>query len=169
MVTTKQFQFSVVSNNVDYDNETNVIEYVEPITKGFDDFNLMEKVVDDLLVNNQIPSGVPQVKGMVSIINGDPILESYVVFNVQEKSFEFGVSLGEIEFVQNFENMTEDESYELLEKLMEKNQFETDEKTFGFINFKSGVNSYFVMTRPYCDDWDWDFDTEDTEVVEIVL
>lgn len=164
-----RFEFSVVSNNEDYDNKVNVVEYVESMTDGFNDYSLMEKIVDDLLVSNQIPSDVPNVKGLVTIVNGNPILESYVVLNVQEKSFEFGVSLGEIEFVQNFENMTEEESIELLTKLMETNEFETEEKTFGFINFRSGVGNYFVMTRPYRDGWSWDFDTDDTEVVEIVL
>jgi hypothetical protein len=164
-----KFQFSVVSNNDDYDNEINVIEFVEPLTEGFDNHSLMEKIVDDFLVSNQIPSGVPQVKGMVTIVNDVPILESYVVFNVLEKSFEFGVSLGEIEFVQNLHNINEKDGYELLEKLMEKNQFEMDNKTFGIVMFRDTIKSCVVITRPYSDDWSWDFDTDDTKVIDIEL
>jgi hypothetical protein len=76
-----KFEFSVVSNNEDYDYKNNVIEYVESLTEGFDDYSKMEKIVDDLLGTGEIPSNVPNVKGLVSIVNNTPILASYVVLD----------------------------------------------------------------------------------------
>ncbi len=89
--------------------------------------------------------------------------------------FEFGVSLGQIEFVQNWDldlndNCSEENCVSVLEKLMDTNQFETEEKTFGMvIRNEEKDNTYFVLTRPYVDDWSWDFDHEDTIEVEITI
>jgi hypothetical protein len=89
--------------------------------------------------------------------------------------FEFGVSLGQIEFVQNWDldlndNCSEENCVSVLEKLMDTNQFETEEKTFGMvIRNEEKDNTYFVLTRPYIDGWSWDFDHEDTIEVEITI
>ena len=89
--------------------------------------------------------------------------------------FEFGVSLGQIEFVQNWDldlndNCSEENCVSVLEKLMDTNQFETEEKTFGMvIRNEEKDNTYFVLTRPYVDGWSWDFDHEDTKEIEISL
>ncbi len=89
--------------------------------------------------------------------------------------FEFGVSLGQIEFVQNWDldlndNCSEENCVSVLEKLMDTNQFEMEEKTFGMvIRNEEKDNTYFVLTRPYVDDWSWDFDHEDTIEVEITI
>jgi hypothetical protein len=89
--------------------------------------------------------------------------------------FEFGVSLGQIEFVQNWDldlndNCSEENCVSVLEKLMDTNQFETEEKTFGMvIRNEEKDNTYFVLTRPYVDGWSWDFDHEDTIEVEITI
>jgi uncharacterized membrane protein YfhO len=89
--------------------------------------------------------------------------------------FEFGVSLSQIEFVQNWDldlndNCSEENCVSVLEKLMDTNQFETEEKTFGMvIRNEEKDNTYFVLTRPYVDGWSWDFDHEDTIEVEITI
>jgi uncharacterized membrane protein YfhO len=89
--------------------------------------------------------------------------------------FEFGVSLGQIEFVQNWDldlndNCSEENCVSVLEKLMDTNQFEMEEKTFGMvIRNEEKDNTYFVLTRPYVDGWSWDFDHEDTIEVEITI
>jgi hypothetical protein len=89
--------------------------------------------------------------------------------------FEFGVSLGQIEFVQNWDldlndNCSEENCVSVLEKLMDTNKFETEEKTFGMvIRNEEKDNTYFVLTRPYVDGWSWDFDHEDTIEVEITI
>jgi uncharacterized membrane protein YfhO len=89
--------------------------------------------------------------------------------------FEFGVSLGQIEFVQNWDldindNCSEENCVSVLEKLMDTNKFETEEKTFGMvIRSEEKDNTYFVLTRPYVDGWDWDFDHEDSIEVEITI
>ena len=89
--------------------------------------------------------------------------------------FEFGVSLGQIEFVQNWDldlndNCSEENCVSVLEKLMDTNQFEMEEKTFGMvIRSEEKDNTYFVLTRPYVDGWSWDFDHEDTIEVEITI
>ena len=89
--------------------------------------------------------------------------------------FEFGVSLGNISFVQNWELLNETESseevcYNLLRKLMDTNLFETEELTYGMvISDEEKLNTYYVSTRPYVDGWSWDFDTDDTKEVEITL
>ena len=91
------------------------------------------------------------------------------------KFFEFGVSLGNINFVQNWDMENETETSEevcvsVLEKLMDTNKFETEEKTFGMvIRSEEKDNTYFVLTRPYVDGWDWDFDHEDSVEVEITI
>jgi hypothetical protein len=173
MCMNSRFTFSVVSNHVDYDNETNVIEFVE-CDMGNLSYDVMEKIVDDLLGDNKIPSGVPNVRGLVYVLsNGDVILDSYVVKNHDQSldhvMFEFGVSLNEIEFVQNWEGSTEEECLDILTKLMETNQFETDEKTFGLVYWEKSTNVYYVQVRPYVDGWSWDFDHEDTTELEITL
>ena len=89
--------------------------------------------------------------------------------------FEFGVSLGQIEFVQNWDldindNCSEENCVSVLEKLMDTNQFEMEEKTFGMvIRNEEKDNTYFVLTRPYVDGWSWDFDHEDSIEVEITI
>ena len=86
------------------------------------------------------------------------------------KSFEFGVSLGQIEFVQNWDiGITEELCVGILEKLMNTNKFETQEKTYGSVIFDYKDNEYSVMTRPYVEDWSWDFDHDDTTEIEITL
>jgi hypothetical protein len=53
---------------------------------------------------------------------------------------------------------------------MDTNKFETEEKTFGMvIRSEEKDNTYFVLTRPYVDGWDWDFDHEDSVEVEITI
>ena len=91
------------------------------------------------------------------------------------KFFEFGVSLGQIEFVQNWdmENDTEtseEECVSVLEKLMDTNVFECEEKTYGMVILNEEEdNTYFISTRPFVEDWSWDFDTDDTKEIEISL
>ena len=86
------------------------------------------------------------------------------------KSFEFGVSLGQIEFVQNWDLVVSEElCVGILEKLMDTNVFECEEKTYGTVIFDYKDSLYTIMTRPYVEDWEWDFDHEDTKEVEITL
>jgi hypothetical protein len=86
------------------------------------------------------------------------------------KSFEFGVSLGQIEFVQNWDLVVSEElCVGILEKLMDTNKFEIEEKTYGTVIFDYKDNLYSVMTRPYVEDWEWDFDHPDTIEFEISL
>ena len=91
------------------------------------------------------------------------------------KFFEFGVSLNNISFIQNWdmENDTEsseDICYNLLRKLMDTNTFETEELTYGMvISDDEKLDTYYVSTRPYVDGWSWDFDHDDTKEVEIKL
>ena len=91
------------------------------------------------------------------------------------KSFEFGVSLGNISFVQNWDMENETETSEepcvsVLEKLMDTNLFETDELTYGMVIVNEDkLDTYYVSTRPFVDDWSWDFDTDDTKEIEISL
>jgi hypothetical protein len=74
---TEEFIFSVISNHEDYDNENNVIEMVE----GLKDFDEMEKIVTDLIfTTKEIPSGVPHIKGVVTITNGVFKLKSFEVY-----------------------------------------------------------------------------------------
>ena len=73
----EEFYFSVVSNHEDYNNENDVIEMVE----GLGDFDEMEKIVTELIfTTKEIPSGVPHVKGVVTITDGQPTLKSFEVF-----------------------------------------------------------------------------------------
>lgn len=73
----EEFYFSVISNHEDYNNENDVIEMVE----GLEDFDEMEKIVTELIfTTKEIPSGVPHVKGVVTITNGEPTLKSFEVF-----------------------------------------------------------------------------------------
>jgi hypothetical protein len=86
------------------------------------------------------------------------------------KSFEFGVSLGQIEFVQNWDLVVSEElCVGILEKIMDTNVFECEKKTYGTVIFDYKDNLYTIMTRPYVEDWEWDFDHEDTKEVEITL
>jgi len=91
------------------------------------------------------------------------------------KSFEFGVSLGNISFVQNWDMENETETSEevcvsVLEKLMDTNLFETDELTYGMVIVNDEkLDTYYVSTRPFVEDWSWDFDHEDTKEIEISL
>jgi capsid portal protein len=91
------------------------------------------------------------------------------------KFFEFGVSLGNISFVQNWDMENETETSEevcvsVLEKLMDTNLFETEELTYGMvISDEEKLGTYYVSTRPYVDGWSWDFDHDDTKEVEISL
>ena len=91
------------------------------------------------------------------------------------KSFEFGVSLGNISFVQNWDMENETETSEeqcvsVLEKLMDTNLFETDELTYGMVIVNEDkLDTYYVSTRPFVDAWSWDFDTADTKEIEISL
>ena len=89
------------------------------------------------------------------------------------KFFEFGVSLGQIEFVQNWdmENDTEtseEECVSVLEKLMDTELFECEEKTYGMVILNDD-DTYNVGTRPFVEDWSWDFDHKDTKEIEISL
>jgi hypothetical protein len=56
-----EFQFSVVSNYGDFDYVNDFIEYVD----GYDNYQVMEDIVTDLLILNRIPRGVPHVKGTI--------------------------------------------------------------------------------------------------------
>ena len=86
------------------------------------------------------------------------------------KSFEFGVSLGQIEFVQNWDLVVSEElCVGILENLMDTNKFEFEEKTYGTVIFDYKDNLYSVMTRPYVEDWEWDFDHPYTIEFEISL
>ena len=70
-----EFQFSVVSNYEDFDYVNDFIEYVD----GYDDYQVMEDIVTDLLILNRIPRGVPHVKGTIRK-SGDEI--SFVELNI---------------------------------------------------------------------------------------
>jgi len=91
------------------------------------------------------------------------------------KFFEFGVSLGQIEFVQNWDmendtNTSEEECVSVLEKLMDTEIFECEEKTYGMVILNEKEDdTYHVSTRPFVEDWSWDFDHEDTKEIEISL
>jgi hypothetical protein len=91
------------------------------------------------------------------------------------KFFEFGVSLGNISFVQNWDLYNETESsedicYNLLRKLMDTDLFETEELTYGMVIVNEDkLDSYYVSTRPFVEDWEWDFDHPDTKEIEISL
>jgi hypothetical protein len=52
---------------------------------------------------------------------------------------------------------------------MDTNKFEIEEKTYGTVIFDYKDNLYSVMTRPYVEDWEWDFDHPDTIEFEISL
>jgi hypothetical protein len=89
--------------------------------------------------------------------------------------FEFGVSLDNISFVQNWELLNETESsedvcYNVLRKLMDTKFFETEQLTYGMvISNDEKLNTFYVSTRPYVDDWSWDFDHHDTKEYEITI
>ena len=91
------------------------------------------------------------------------------------KFFEFGVSLGNISFVQNWDMENETETSEevcvsVLEKLMDTNVFECEEKTYGMVILNEEEDdTYYVSTRPFVEDWEWDFDHPDTKEIEISL
>jgi hypothetical protein len=90
------------------------------------------------------------------------------------KFFEFGVSLGQIEFVQNWgmgiDDSTEEQCVSVLEKLMDTKLFECEEKTYGMVILNEEEDdTYYVSTRPFVEDWEWDFDHEDTKEIEISL
>jgi hypothetical protein len=91
------------------------------------------------------------------------------------KFFEFGVSLGQIEFVQNWDmendtNTSEEECVSVLEKLMDTEIFECEEKTYGMVILNEEEDdTYHVSTRPFVEDWSWDFDHKDTKEIEISL
>jgi hypothetical protein len=167
----RKFMFSIVSNDPDYDFEQNVIEFTEGLEDW--DYDLMEGSVDRHLSTGEIPSGMGKVQGVIIVDEeGNTTLESYVVFKGGDiKSFEFGVSLGQVEFVQNFEDdeLDENECIDLVEKLMESRLIETEFKTYGYVKWTEGSGIYVVMFRPYVDDWEWDFDHDDTESVIITL
>ena len=84
-------------------------------------------------------------------------------------SFEFGVSLGTIDFIQNEVDCTEDECTLILTKFMEKNEIECEVKTHGLVMWDEGDKECQVLTRPYVEDWSWDFDHEDTTEVMLSL
>jgi hypothetical protein len=81
------------------------------------------------------------------------------------KSFEFGVSLKGIEFVQNEDNITTQEGYEIVQSLIDRDLIESEVKTMGMVIIVDGETE--VMTRPYVEDWSWDFDHPDTKNVII--
>ena len=89
--------------------------------------------------------------------------------------FEFGVSLGNIEFVQNWDldvndNCSEENCVSVLEKLMDTEKFECEEKTYGTVILnEEKENTYYVSTRPYVEDWSWDFDHNDTIEIEVTI
>jgi hypothetical protein len=89
--------------------------------------------------------------------------------------FEFGVSLGNIEFVQNWDldindNCSEENCVSVLEKLMDTEKFECEEKTYGMIILnEEKENTYYVSTRPFVEDWSWDFDHKDTIEIEVTI
>ena len=82
------------------------------------------------------------------------------------KSFEFGVSLGYIDFVQNEQNVTTEEGYKIVQSLIDRKLIESEEKTMGMVIMDEVSTE--VSTRLYIENgWEWDFDTKDTKCIKI--
>ena len=56
-----------------------------------------------------------------------------------EKSFEFSYCLDEVEFVEYMENITEEESIEIVKKLMKSDEIYVGERTKGMVSFNDSV------------------------------
>jgi len=75
-----------------------------------------------------------------------------------EKSFEFSYCLDEVEFIDNMENITEEEGEEIVKKLMKSDEIYVGERTKGFVTFDDSIQPIvYNVDYEYCtevgEDW----------------
>ena len=77
-----------------------------------------------------------------------------------EKYFEFSYCLDEVEFIENTENITEEEGIEIVKKLMKSDEIYVGERTKGFVTFDDSVQPIvYDVNYEYCtevgdDEWE---------------
>jgi predicted AlkP superfamily phosphohydrolase/phosphomutase len=74
-----------------------------------------------------------------------------------KKSFEFSYCLDEVEFIENMENITEEEGGEIVKKLMKSDEIYVGERTKGFVSFDDVQPIVYNVNYEYCtevgEDW----------------
>jgi hypothetical protein len=89
-----------------------------------------------------------------------------------EKSFEFSYCLDEVEFIENMENITEEEGVEIVKKLMKSDEVYVGERTKGFVFFNDDVQPIvYDVVYEYCTEVgeDWGDDVWEELSVQVQL
>jgi predicted AlkP superfamily phosphohydrolase/phosphomutase len=88
------------------------------------------------------------------------------------KSFEFSYCLDEVEFIENMENITEEEGEEIVKKLMKSDEIYVGERTKGVVSFDDEVQPIiYNVDYEYCSEVgeDWGDDVWEELSVQVQL
>ena len=88
------------------------------------------------------------------------------------KSFEFSYCLGEVEYIEDMENITESEGEEVVMTLIENNKISIGERTRGTISFDDSVQPIvYNLDYEYCTEvgMDWGDDVWEDVQEEVQL
>jgi hypothetical protein len=83
------------------------------------------------------------------------------------KFFEFGVKKGELMFIENNDYIEEIECKGIVKILCKEKTIDVNSEIMGQVIIKG--DEMEISTREYDQDFDWDFDHEQTKVVNIKL
>jgi predicted AlkP superfamily phosphohydrolase/phosphomutase len=88
------------------------------------------------------------------------------------KSFEFSYCLDEVEFIENMENITEEEGEEIVKKLMKSDEIYVGERTKGSVTFDDSIQPIvYDVDYEYCSEVgeDWGDDVWEELSVQVQL
>jgi len=89
-----------------------------------------------------------------------------------KKSFEFSYCLGEVEYIEDMENITESEGEEVVTTLIKNNKISIGERTRGTITFDDSVQpTVYDLDYEYCTEvgMDWGDDVWEDVQEEVQL
>ena len=84
------------------------------------------------------------------------------------KSFEFSYCLDEVEFIENMENITEEEGEEIVKKLMKSDEIYVGERTKGVVSFDDEVQPIiYNVDYEYCSEVGEDWGDDEWEELSV--
>jgi predicted AlkP superfamily phosphohydrolase/phosphomutase len=84
------------------------------------------------------------------------------------KSFEFSYCLDEVEFIENMENITEEEGEEIVKKLMKSDEIYVGERTKGSVTFDDSIQPIvYDVDYEYCSEVGEDWGDDEWEELSV--
>ena len=84
------------------------------------------------------------------------------------KSFEFSYCLDEVEFIENMENITEEEGEEIVNKLMKSDEIYVGERTKGSVTFDDSIQPIvYDVDYEYCSEVGEDWGDDEWEELSV--